>query len=68
MIDCFLARLADDRYVQMPTDYLSDLSSRYTLIGHDVIPCSDGTFLKHESVEMSSIEQVHRGPAVESIA
>src|ERR1700676_1242416 len=28
MIGCFLARLADDRYVQIPADDLSDLSSR----------------------------------------
>jgi hypothetical protein len=52
VIGCFLARLADDRYVQMPPDDLSDLSSRYTLVGHAVIPCSDGTFLKREPVEI----------------
>src|SRR6266481_2945138 len=44
MIGCFLARLADDRYVQMPADDLSDLSSRYTLVGHAVIPCSTELF------------------------
>src|SRR5882762_4805332 len=39
MIGGFLARLADDPYVQMPADDLSDLSSRYALVGHAVIPC-----------------------------
>src|SRR5271155_1741886 len=68
MIGGFLARLADDRYVQMPTDDLSDLSRRYALIGHAVIPCSDGTLLEHEPVETSSIEPMHRGPAVEPVA
>src|SRR6266478_5218529 len=68
MIGCSLARLADDRYVQLPTDDLSDLSSRYALVGHAVIPCSDGTFLEHQPVEMSSIQLVHRGPAVEPVA
>src|SRR6266446_10341022 len=67
MIGCFLTRLADDRYIQMPADDLSDLSSRYTLVGHAVIPCSDGAFLEHEPVEMSSIQPVHRGPAVEPV-
>src|ERR1700722_10440317 len=52
----------------MPADELSDLSSRYALVNHTVVPCSDGTFLEHESVEMSSIQPVHRGPAVEPVA
>ena len=68
MIGCFLARLADDRYVQMPANDLSDLSSRYALVGHTVISGYTGAFLKRESVEMSSIEPVHRGPAVEPLA
>src|SRR4029077_9915077 len=68
MIGCLLARLANDRYAQMPADGLSDLSGRYALVGHAVIPCSDGTFLVHEPVEMSSIQPVHRGPAVEPVA
>src|SRR6266849_8590654 len=44
MIGCFLTRLADDRYVQMPADDLRDLSSRYSLVGHAVIPCSTELF------------------------
>src|ERR1700723_1619741 len=52
----------------MPADDLSDLSSRYALVNHTVVPCSDGTFLEHESVEMSSIQPVRRGPAVEPVA
>src|SRR6202035_538865 len=65
MFGCFLARLADDRYIQMPTDDLSDLSSRYALVGHAVIRDSSGTFLKHKPVKVSGIESVHGGPAVE---
>src|ERR1700722_16087942 len=55
MIGCFLARLADDPYVQLPADGLGDLSSRYALVGHSVIPRSNATFLEHEPVEMSRI-------------
>src|SRR6202042_3042359 len=67
MIGCFLARLADDRYVQAPADCFSDRSSRYALVGHTVVPCSDGTVLEHEPVEMSSIEPMHGGPAIEPV-
>jgi hypothetical protein len=68
MIGCFLASLADDRYVQVPADDLGDLSSRYALVGNAVIPRSGGAFLEHEPVEMSSIVPMHRGPAVEPVA
>src|SRR5258705_5781304 len=68
MIGCFLSRLADDWYIQMPADDLSDLSSRYALVGHPVIACSDGTALENEPVEMGSIQAVHGGPAVEPVA
>src|SRR3984957_8160213 len=68
MIGCGLARLADDRYVQREADDLSDLPSRDALVGHAVIPCSDGTFLEHEPVEMSSIKPMNRGPTVEPVA
>src|SRR5271154_1368664 len=67
MIGCLLARLADDRHVQTPSDDLSDLSSRYALIGHTVVPCTSRFSLEREPIEMSSIEPVHRGPAVEPI-
>jgi hypothetical protein len=40
MIGCFLARLADDRQVQVSADGLSDLSSRYALGGYTVLACS----------------------------
>ena len=50
MIGCFVARLADDRYVQAPADDLSDLSSRYALVGDAVIRGTSNAFLKHESV------------------
>ena len=50
MIGCFLARLADDRYVQTPADYLSDLSSRYALVGHAVIPCAPAVLFSSASL------------------
>src|SRR5258708_38850601 len=68
MMGCFLARLADDRYVQRPTDVPRHLSRRYALLGQPVIPCSDGPFREHKPVEMSSIQLVHRGPTVEPVA
>src|ERR1700674_3020955 len=68
MIGCFLARLADDRYVHAPADCRRTLSSRYALVGHAVIQVADGSFLEREPVEMSSIQPVHRGPAVEAVA
>ena len=68
MIGRFLARLPDDRYVQMSANDLSDLSSRYALVRHAVISGCSGAFLKREPVEMGSIEPMHRGPAVEPVA
>ena len=45
VIGCFLVRFADDRYVQATADCLSDLSSRYALVGDAVIGGSSTTFL-----------------------
>src|SRR5438270_9764442 len=67
MRGCCLGRFADDRYIQATADCLSDLSSRYAFVGDAVIRGSSTTFLKHEPVEMSSIEPVHRGPAIEPV-
>jgi hypothetical protein len=68
MIGCFLARLADDRYIQMLADDLGDLSSRHALIRHAVISGCNGGFLERESVETSCIDPMHRGPPVEPVA
>src|ERR1700733_6816669 len=67
MSGCFLVRFADDWYVQATSDCLSDLSSRYALVGDAVIRGASTTFLKHEPIEMSRIEPVHRGPAIEPV-
>src|SRR5437899_1240888 len=67
MIGCFLGRFADDRYVQATADCLSDLSSGYALVGDAVIRGSSTAFLKYEPIEMSSIEPVHRRPAIETV-
>ena len=68
MIGRCLVRLADDRYVQAPADCLCDLSGRNALVGHAVIGGSSTTLLKHEPIEMSSIEPMHRGPAIKTVA
>jgi hypothetical protein len=68
VVDCFLGGLGDDRQVQAPADHASDVSERHTLFGDPLIPGSCGTLLQHEPVEMSSIEPVDRGPAVEPVA
>src|SRR5882724_11810981 len=68
MIGCFLARLADDRYVQTSTDCRSDFSSRQALVGHAVIARPISTFIEHEPVKMNGIEPMHPGPAVEPVA
>jgi hypothetical protein len=67
MAGCLLRRLGDDGHVQAPADYLSDVSHRHALVGDPVISGSRSTLLKHEPVEVCSIEPVHRGPAVEPL-
>src|SRR5215472_11864435 len=59
MIGGCLGRRADDRSVQAPPDCLSDLSSRYALVGDAVIRGSSTTFLEYEPIKMSSIEPMH---------
>src|ERR1700731_299981 len=68
MSGCFLARLADDRYVQAPADCLSNLSSQHALIGNTVILGPSSTFLKRKPVKVSGIESMHSGPAIEAVA
>src|SRR5580658_2371202 len=67
MIGCFLARFADNRYVQATADCLSDLSSRYALVGDAVIRGTSNTFLKHKPVKVSRIEPMHRWPAIKPV-
>src|SRR5947207_2563411 len=67
MVGCFLTRFTDDQYIQASADCLSDLSSRYALVGDAVIRGSSSTFLKHEPIEMSSIEPMHCRPAIERV-
>ena len=68
MLACLLGRFGNHRHLQTPADCLGDLSDRHALFGDRVIPGSRGTFLKNEPVETGGIEQVHRGPAIESFA
>jgi hypothetical protein len=64
----FLARFANDPYIQLPANDSSYVSSRHALVGHAVIPCRDGTLLKRQPVEMGGIEPMHRKPAVKTVA
>jgi hypothetical protein len=68
VVGCFLGGLADDRHIQAAADHASDVSERQALVGDPMIPGSRGTLLEHEPVEMSRIEPVHGGPAVEPFA
>src|SRR5882724_330295 len=67
MIGGFLARFANDRYIQLPANDLSNVSSWYALVCYAVIARSSATFLKREPVEMRCIQPMHCRPAVESI-
>ncbi len=69
VLACLLGGLGDDWHLQAPADCLSDLSNRHALFGDRVIPGSRfDALLKRQPVEASSIEQMHRGPAVEPVA
>src|SRR5882724_561006 len=67
VIGCCLVRFADDRYVQATADCLSDLSSRHALVSDAVIRGARNTLLKNKPVKVSSIEPMHRGPAIEPV-
>src|SRR6266850_1837043 len=68
MAGCFLGSLADDWHVQAAADYASNVSERHALFGDRVILGHYGLLLKHEPVETSCIEPMHRGPAIEPVA
>jgi hypothetical protein len=59
VIGCCFGRFADDGYVQSMADRLSDLSSRYALIGDAVICGCSSAFLKDEpkKTSRSDLEQ-----------
>jgi hypothetical protein len=68
MARSLLRGLGHDRHIEASADYLSDLSSLYTLIGDSVISGSRGALLQHEPVKMGRIEPMHRGPAATTVA
>jgi hypothetical protein len=45
MIGCLFRRLADDRDIQAPADYVSDLAEWQTLIGDRMVPRRHGALL-----------------------
>ena len=62
-----LGRLADNRHVPAAADHASDVLEGHALVANGVVARSSGTLLQYEPVKMSSIEPVHRGPAVETV-
>jgi len=68
MARSLLRGLGHHGHIEASADYLSDLSSLYTLIGDSVISGSGGALLQHESVEMGRIEPMHRGTSVTTVA
>ena len=68
MVGCFLGCLADDRDAQALADHGCDLPERHALVGHPVIPASGRTFLQDKPVEVGSVEPMHGGPAVQTVA
>ena len=68
MFGSLLSGLRDDRQVQVPADYSSDVSNRYSFVGDAVIRGSSGGVpLKHKPVKMGSIEPVHRRPSIKPV-
>jgi hypothetical protein len=67
MIGCLLRGPGDDWHVQAMADHHSGISGQYVLVGDRLIPGACGPVLKHEPVEMGSIEPVHGGPTVEPV-
>src|ERR1700683_1037245 len=67
-----LRRLGDDRHLQPPADYLSDLSQRHYIFSNRVIPDSFriffGRLLQRQPVETRGIKSMRRRPAIEAIA
>ena len=46
---CLLVGLGDDRHVQAPADYASDVSNRHALVADPVIPGSRRTLLEDQT-------------------
>src|SRR5579864_3195199 len=59
---------APDREAEPCANRFRNRAHGHALFGDSMISASRGSFLNHEPVELSSIEPVHRGPAVEAVA
>src|SRR5437660_8323236 len=64
MVACLRRGFRNNWHVQAAPNNLGDPSDRHALVADPVIPGSRGTPLKHQPVEMRSIQPVHRRPAV----
>ena len=65
---CFLRGQGDHWRLQAATNDLSNVPERHSFFGDRLIPCAWLSFLQRESVETGSVEQVHSGPAIASLA
>jgi hypothetical protein len=68
MVGGLFGRLTDHRHIQVSADYARDVADRHTFVGDRMIVGSGGSLFQHEPVQNGSVEHVHSGPAVESIA
>src|SRR5882757_7367227 len=64
----FLLSEADHGHLQAPADNLSDLPHRYSFFSDRVVPAARFALLQRKPVEVGNIENMHRRPAIESLA
>ena len=68
MISCLLGCFGHNRNVQASSDDFSNLSERNSLFSNPVKPSPRRSLLKCKPKKMGSIESVHSGPAIASVA
>src|SRR5882724_5542625 len=64
----FLLREADHGHLQAPADNFSDRPHRYSFFSDRVVPAARFALLQRKPVETGNIENMRRGPAIESLA
>ena len=68
MVDCFLGGFGHDRHVKAFSDDVGNFSERNALVSNPVKRSSRGSLLKYQPEKVGSIEAMHGGPAIESVA
>src|SRR6202521_6157131 len=64
----FLLREADHGHLQASANDFSDLPHRYSFFSDRVVPAARFALLQRKPVETGNIENMRRGPAIESLA